>query len=107
MRVPDGFRYMEGQSLSFIPPGLSTNGRKHTPWLYFIASARYRDALDGRTVRLCVLRAKYFDPVAGAGDLAKQGVCSDFLCNAFPVNEVAISGPIGKTMLLPEDWACR
>ena len=106
MRVPDGFWYVEGQSLSVVPPGLAANGRKHKPRPYSIASTRYEDALDGMTVRLCVRRAEYFDPVTGAVDLMKKGVCSDFLCNALPVNKVAITGSIGKTMILPEDWAC-
>ena len=105
MRVSDRFRYVEGQSLSVVPLGLAVNGRKHKPRKYSIASTCYRDALEGRTVRLCVRRAEYFDPVTGAVDLAKKGVCSDFLCNASPVDEIAIVGPIGKTVLLPEDWA--
>ena len=104
-RVP--VRGGSGQSLSVVPPGLAANGRKHKPRKYSIASTCYRDALEGRTVRLCVRRAEYFDPVTGAVDLAKKGVCSDFLCNASPVDEVAIAGPIRKTMLLPDDWACR
>ena len=103
MRAPDGFRYVEDQSLSVVLPGLAANGRKHKPLLYSIASIRYGDALDGRTVRLCVRRAEYFDPVMSAVDLAKKGVCSDFLCNASPVDKVAIAGPIRKMTLLPKD----
>ena len=103
MRVPDGFWYVEGQSLSVAPPGLAVNGRKHKPQLYSIASTRYEDALDGMTVRLCVRRAKYFNPVTGAVDLAKKGVCSNFLYNVSPVDGIAIVGPIGKTMLLPKN----
>ena len=107
MRVPDGFQYVEDQSLSVVPPGLAANSCKHTPQLYSIASTHYGDTLDGMAVRLCVHRAKYFNPVTGAVDLAKKGVCSDFLCNASPVDKVAIAGPTGKTMLLPKDWTCR
>ena len=59
MRVPDGFWYVEGQSLSVVPPGLAANGRKHKPRLYSIASTRYGYAPDGRTVRLYVYRAEY------------------------------------------------
>jgi len=103
LRVPDGFHYVEGQSLSVVPPGLGANGRKHKPRLYSIASTRYGDVLDGNTVSLCVRRAEYFDPVTGLVDPAKKGVCSDFLCNAAPGDEVAVAGPVGKTMLLPED----
>ena len=106
-RVPDGFRYVEGQSLSVVPPGLAANGHKHKPQLYSIALTCYGDTLDGRTVRLCVRHVECFDPVTSAVDLAKKGVCSDFLYSASPASEVAITSPTGKTMLLPKDWACQ
>ena len=97
LRVPDGFRYVEGQSLSVIPPGVAANGRKHKPRLYSIASTRYGDVLDGQTVSLCVRRAEYYDPETGLADPAKKGVCSNFLCSVEPGEEVAIAGPVGKT----------
>merc|ERR1711959_62078 len=34
MRLPKGFHYVEGQSLSVIPPGLTDKGKKHKPRLY-------------------------------------------------------------------------
>ena len=77
--------------------------KSHKPRLYSIASTRYGDLLDGKTVCLCVRRAQYTDPVTGMVDPAKQGVCSNFLCDALPGTKVQVAGPIGKTMLLPED----
>jgi len=103
LRVPAGFRYVEGQSLSVIPPGVATNGRGHKPRLYSIASTRYGDVLDGTTVSLCVRRAEYVDPATGRTDPTKKGVCSNFLCDAVPGDAVSIAGPVGKTMLLPPD----
>eukprot|EP01083_Nonionella_stella_P029289 80677_1 len=104
MKLPEGFHYVEGQSLSVIPPGVDAkNGRKHKPRLYSIASTRYGDVLDGNTISLCVRRAEYWDPVTGQVDPAKQGVCSNFLCDANPGDVVSVAGPVGKTMLLPED----
>lgn len=104
MKLPDGFHYVEGQSLSVIPPGVDPkNGRKNKPRLYSIASTRYGDLLDGNTISLCVRRAEYFDPVTGAVDPAKKGVCSNFLCDIQPGEQVSVAGPVGKTMLLPED----
>lgn len=104
MQLPEGFHYVEGQSLSVIPPGTDAkNGRKHKPRLYSIASTRYGDLLDGNTISLCVRRAEYYDPVTGLVDPAKKGVCSNFLCDVQPGDEVSVAGPVGKTMLLPKD----
>ena len=103
MQLPEGMHYVEGQSISVIPPGLTDKGKPHKPRLYSIASTRYGDLLNGNTVSLCVRRAEYFDPATGLVDPAKQGVCSNFLCNAEANTAVQIAGPIGKTMLLPED----
>jgi len=104
MKLPAGFHYVEGQSLSVIPPGIdASNGRKHKPRLYSIASTRYGDLLDGNTISLCVRRAEYIDPITGKKDPTKQGVCSNFLCNVNPGDEVSVAGPVGKTMLLPKD----
>jgi hypothetical protein len=104
MRLPVGFNYVEGQSLSVIPPGIDPKtGRNHKPRLYSIASTRYGDLLDGSTISLCVRRAEYIDPNTGEKDPAKQGVCSKFLCEVSPGDEVSVAGPVGKTMLLPDD----
>jgi len=104
MQLPKGMHYIEGQSLSVIPPGVNPeNGKKHKPRLYSIASTRYGDALDGQTVSLCVRRAVYTDPVTGMEDPSKKGVCSNFLCDIETGTEVQVAGPVGKTMLLPQD----
>ena len=103
MKLPEGFHYVEGQSLSVIPPGTDSKGKKHKPRLYSIASTRYGDLVDGNTVSLCVRRAEYFDPVTGVKDDSKKGVCSNFLCDATPNTQVQVAGPVGKTMLLPSD----
>lgn len=104
LRLPEGMHYVEGQSLSVIPPGVDPKtGKAYKPRLYSIASTRYGDLLDGNTVSLCVRRAEYYDPATGRPDATKQGVCSHFLCNAQPGQQVQVAGPVGKTMLLPED----
>lgn len=103
LQLPEGFQYVEGQSLSVIPPGVASNGKPHKPRLYSIASTRYGDLLDGRTVSLCVRRAEYYDPVTGIADPAKAGVCSGFLCDVTPGTKVSVAGPVGKTMVLPKD----
>ncbi|GKZ00900.1 hypothetical protein MPSEU_001041600 [Mayamaea pseudoterrestris] len=103
LQLPEGMHYVEGQSLSVIPPGKTVDGKPHKPRLYSIASTRYGDLLDGTTVSLCVRRAEYFDPVTGLADPDRAGVCSNFLCDLHPGDQVKVAGPVGKTMLLPED----
>mmetsp|Transcript_68 Transcript_68/g.119 ORF Transcript_68/g.119 Transcript_68/m.119 type:complete len:436 (-) Transcript_68:276-1583(-) len=103
LKLPEGFRYVEGQSLSVIPPGVDAKGKPHKPRLYSIASTRYGDLLDGTTVSLCVRRAEYYDPETGIADPSKAGVCSGFLCDATAGTTVKVAGPVGKTMVLPED----
>jgi ferredoxin--NADP+ reductase len=104
LKLPVGMQYIEGQSLSVIPPGSNPKtGKPHKPRLYSIASTRYGDALNGNTVSLCVRRALYEDPVTGLEDPTKAGVCSNFLCDSTPGTIVNVAGPVGKTMLLPQD----
>jgi len=101
--------YWEGQSFGVIPPGTKVNSKgkevPHGVRLYSIAASRYGDAFDGKTTTLCVRRATYWDPEMGAEDPAKKGICSNFLCDAKPGQEVMMTGPTGTVMLLPEDPA--
>jgi len=96
--------YWEGQSYGVIPPGLNPkNGKPNSVRLYSIASSRYGDDMTGKTTTLCVRRATYWDPELGREDPAKKGVCSNFLCDAKPGDELVLTGPSGKVMLMPED----
>ncbi|OAE27096.1 hypothetical protein AXG93_4278s1150 [Marchantia polymorpha subsp. ruderalis] len=97
--------YWEGQSYGIIAPGENPKkpGTPNTVRLYSIASTRYGDNFDGKTTSLCVRRAVYWDPETQKEDPAKKGVCSNFLCDAKPGDEVQITGPSGKVLLLPEE----
>ena len=98
------FPYWEGQSWGVIPPGnREKDGKPHSVRLYSIASSRYGDDMTGNTGSLCVRRATYWDPVMKADDPAKKGICSNFLCDTQPGDEVKMTGPAGKVMLLPEE----
>merc|ERR1711924_509805 len=46
--------------------------------------------------------ATYWDPEMGKEDPAKKGVCSNFLCDTKPGEDVKMTGPSGKVMLMPE-----
>lgn len=93
-------RYLEGQSIGIIPPGNDNKGKPHKLRLYSIASTRHGDKLDDQTVSLCVRQLEYKHPETGE---TVYGVCSKYLCEIEPGADVAITGPVGKEMLLPED----
>ncbi|WP_309741361.1 MULTISPECIES: ferredoxin--NADP reductase [unclassified Chamaesiphon] len=93
-------RYFEGQSIGIIPPGKDNKGKNHKIRLYSIASTRHGDDVDDKTVSLCVRKLEYKDEKTGQ---EVEGVCSTFICNLKPGDDVQITGPTGKEMLLPED----
>lgn len=93
-------RYLEGQSIGIVPPGTDGNGKPHKLRLYSIASTRHGDKVDDKTVSLCVRQLEYKHPETGE---TVYGVCSTYLCNLEPNADVAITGPVGKEMLLPDD----
>jgi ferredoxin--NADP+ reductase len=98
------FPYWEGQSWGVIPPGTrEKDGKPHAVRLYSIASSRYGDDMTGKTGSLCVRRATYWCPELKAEDPAKKGICSNFLCDTKPGDEVQMTGPAGKVMLMPEE----
>jgi len=59
--------------------------------------------MTGKTGSLCVRRATYWCPELKADDPAKKGICSNFLCDTQPGDEVMMTGPAGKVMLMPEE----
>jgi ferredoxin--NADP+ reductase len=93
-------RYIEGQSIGIIPPGLDKNGKPEKLRLYSIASTRHGDDVDDKTVSLCVRQLEYKHPETNE---TVYGVCSTHLCFLKPGDEVKITGPVGKEMLLPAD----
>jgi len=96
--------YWEGQSYGVLPPGIDP--KKNKPYgvrLYSIASTRYGDDKTGKTTTLCVRRATYWCPEMKKDDPAKKGVCSNYLCDSKPGDEIKLTGPSGKVMLMPED----
>ncbi len=92
------FVYVEGQSIGIIPAGEDSKGKPHKLRLYSIASTRHGDNLEGSTVSLCVRQLQYEKD----GETI-DGVCSTYLCDINPGDQVKITGPVGKEMLLPEE----
>ncbi|MEH2454830.1 ferredoxin--NADP reductase [Nostoc sp.] len=93
-------KYIEGQSIGIIPPGLDKNGKPEKLRLYSIASTRHGDDVDDKTVSLCVRQLEYKHPETGE---TVYGVCSTHLCFLEPGADIKITGPVGKEMLLPQD----
>ncbi|GBG72995.1 hypothetical protein CBR_g12714 [Chara braunii] len=65
---------------------------------WFQRSAEMEGGRSAR-VSLCVKRLVYLND---KGEEVK-GVCSNYLCDLKPGNDVAITGPVGKEMLMPKD----
>eukprot|EP00592_Proboscia_alata_P014933 CAMPEP_0194394524 /NCGR_PEP_ID=MMETSP0174-20130528/123900_1 /TAXON_ID=216777 /ORGANISM="Proboscia alata, Strain PI-D3" /LENGTH=340 /DNA_ID=CAMNT_0039190329 /DNA_START=449 /DNA_END=1471 /DNA_ORIENTATION=- len=96
--------YWEGQSWGVIAPGTrEKDGKAHSVRLYSIASSRYGDDMTGNTGSLCVRRATYWCPELKADDPTKQGICSNHICDTKPGDDMVLTGPAGKVMLLPEE----
>lgn len=83
-------------SPSGIMQGTKVNSKgkevPHGTRLYSIAATRYGDTFDGKTTSLCVRRAEYWCPEMNAYDPAKKGICSNFLCDAKPGDEITMTG---------------
>lgn len=94
------YRYLEGQSIGVLPPGVDENGRPQKLRLYSFASSRMGDDGSGRTTSLCVKRVVL--PEAETGGVFR-GVASNFLCDLRLGETVLI--PAGRTFLLPDDPA--
>lgn len=92
-------KYREGQSIGVIPPGVDAKGKPNKLRLYSIASSAPGDFGDYKTVSLCVKRLVYMNE---KGEEVK-GVCSNFLCDLKPGEDVSMTGPVGKEMLMPTD----
>ncbi|MEB3245425.1 MAG: FAD-binding oxidoreductase [Vampirovibrionales bacterium] len=91
--------YLEGQSLGVLPPGIDAATQKpHKLRLYSIASTAQGDNGKGHTVSLCVKRVAYTCPQTGN---EIKGVCSNFVCDLQPGDTVQVTGPVGKSFLMP------
>jgi ferredoxin--NADP+ reductase len=92
------YRYLEGQSVGILPPGVDASGKPHKLRLYSIASSSIGDDRQGNTLTICVKRALTTDEVTGQ---VYAGVCSSFLCDLKVGDVVQATGPVGKAFLMP------
>ena len=89
-----------GQSIGVIAPGEDAKGKPHKVRLYSLASPSAGEDGEGKIVSTTVKRTidEHWDDHS-----LFLGVCSNFLCDAQPGDELILTGPAGKRFVLPED----
>ena len=93
-----GMKFYEGQSVGVIPPGTMVNGRAHKVRLYSVTSSRDGEDGEGKILAFCIKRD------LGEKDGKEwQGICSNYLCDLGKGVEINITGPVGRTFLLPQE----
>jgi ferredoxin--NADP+ reductase len=94
--------FAPGQCLGVIPPGVDHRGKPHKPRLYSISSPSRGEEGQGRFIGTPVKRL--IDEHWTDHTLV-LGVCSNYLCDLQPGDEVQLTGPVGKRFLLPQQPA--
>ena len=95
-----GILYKEGQSIGIQVPGTDENGKKNRVRLYSIASPRSGEGNSADTLALTVKRVVYTDEESGK---EVKGLASNYICDLKANEKVNITGPVGRTFVLPED----
>lgn len=99
--------FRAGQSFGIIPPGIDDRGKAHKVRLYSIACPSWGE--DGAGQHISTTPKRLIDEFIAqkAADDPNDhslflGVCSNYLCDLNPGDEVMLTGPQGKRFLLPE-----
>ena len=90
------FPALEGQSIGIQPPGVDEQGRDHALRLYSVASPRDGERPGYNNLSLTVKRVR-----AGEDGNLRDGLCSNYVCDLRPGDEVRVVGPYGATFLMP------
>jgi benzoyl-CoA 2,3-dioxygenase component A len=90
------FPVLEGQSVGIQPPGADAQGRPHALRLYSVASPRDGERPGYNNLSLTVKRVR-----AGFDGAAHDGLCSNYVCDLKPGDEVRVVGPYGASFLMP------
>jgi len=90
--------YLEGQSIGVVPPGTDESGKNHRVRLYSISSPREGEKILN-SVALTVKRVIFSD----SDNKEIKGVASNYICDLKKGDKVNITGPVGRTFMLPED----
>lgn len=100
--------FKAGQAFGIIPPGTNDRGRPHNVRLYSMACGSAGEDGNGTVLSTTVKRVidehKPYKKGADPDDHSLfLGVCSNYLCDSPLGTEVLVTGPSGKTFLLPAD----
>jgi len=82
------FPILEGQSVGILTPGSDAKGKAHLPRLYSASSPRDGERPGYHNLSLTVKREE-------------NGVCSNYVCDLKKGDKVQVTGPFGKTFLMP------
>lgn len=100
------YPYRIGQSAGIIPPGddpdkvaKGSPNTGYTVRLYSISSPSYSIGMTEDNIELIVKRDNTYND---EGEITHKGVASNYICNLKEGDEVELTGPSGKTFLLPD-----
>jgi len=101
-------RFTAGQAFGIIPPGQNERGRAHNVRLYSLACPSAGEDGEGNVVSSTIKRL--IDERWPSNDEEEEhslftGLCSNYLCDLPVGSEVQVTGPSGKTFLLPKEPA--
>ncbi len=101
-------RCLAGQSFGVIAPGTDAHGRPHKVRLYSIANASSGES--GQPHLLSTTPKRLIDEYRPQSPRDPRtdhrlflGVCSNYLCDLGPGDELLVTGPQGRRFLLPVD----
>jgi len=104
--TPIAGNFLVGQSFGVVAPGTDANGKPHKVRLYSIASPSYGEDGEGRILSTTPKRVlDERSPQRPEDDPDDHrlfvGVCSNYLCDLRAGDPVMVTGPNGKSFLLP------
>ncbi len=104
--TPLAGNFLVGQSFGVIAPGTDESGKPHKVRLYSIACPSWGEDGKGHLVSTTPKRLiDEYKPQRPEDDSQRHtlflGVCSNYLCDLRPGDEVKVTGPSGKRFLLP------
>lgn len=99
--------FLVGQSFGVVAPGVDEKGKPHKVRLYSIASPTWGEDGEGKVLSTTPKRVLDERAPQKEGDDPEDhslfiGVCSNYICDLRVGDEVAVTGPAGKSFLLPK-----
>ena len=100
--------FVAGQSFGIVPPGVDAKGKPNKVRLYSLSSPSWGE--DGAGKIISTTPKRLIDerrPQRATDDPDDHGLfvgyCSNYLCDLRPGDAVNVSGPNGRSFLLPKD----